>query len=50
MTEEAIEKENAAITQAYKELLKVSYTTLSKEDIKLIRSAFEVALDGHKEY
>ena len=49
MTEEAIEKENAAITQAYKELLKVSYTTLSKEDIKLIRSAFEVALDGHKD-
>ncbi len=48
MTEEAIEKENAAITKAYKELLKVSYTTLSKEDKKLIRSAFEVALDGHK--
>ena len=48
MTEEDIEKENAAITKAYKELLKVSYTTLSKEDKKLIRSAFEVALDGHK--
>ncbi len=48
MTEEAIEKENAAITKAYKELLKVSYTTLSKEDKKLIRSAFDVALDGHK--
>jgi len=48
MTEEAIEKENAAITKAYKELLKVSYTTLSKEDKKLIRSAFEVALVGHK--
>jgi len=49
MTEEAIEKENAAITKAYKELLKVSYTALSKEDKKLIRSAFEVALDGHKD-
>ncbi|WP_298556230.1 RelA/SpoT family protein [uncultured Algibacter sp.] len=48
MTEEAIEIENAAITRAYKELLKVSYTTLSTEDKKLIRSAFEVALDGHK--
>ncbi len=48
MTEEAIEKENAAIAKAYKELLKVSYTTLSDEDKKLIRSAFEVALDGHK--
>ncbi|KAB1069139.1 bifunctional (p)ppGpp synthetase/guanosine-3',5'-bis(diphosphate) 3'-pyrophosphohydrolase [Tamlana haliotis] len=48
MTEEAIEKENATIAKAYKELLKVSYTTLSTEDKKLIRSAFEVALDGHK--
>ncbi len=48
MTEEAIEIENAAITKAYKELLKVSYTTLSDDDKKLIRSAFEVALDGHK--
>lgn len=48
MTEEHIEKENAAIAKAYKELLKVSYTTLTKADKKLIRSAFEVALDGHK--
>ncbi|SFD37213.1 RelA/SpoT family protein [Algibacter pectinivorans] len=49
MTEEAIEKENATIAKAYKELLKVSYTTLSNDDKKLIRSAFEVALDGHKD-
>lgn len=49
MTEEEIEKENAAITNAYKQLLKVSYTTLSNDDKKLIRKAFEVALDGHKE-
>ena len=48
MTAEDIEKENAAIAKAYKELLKVSYTTLSTEDKKLIREAFEVALDGHK--
>lgn len=48
MTEEAIEKENAAIAKAYKQLLKVSYRTLSDDDKKLIRSAFEVALDGHK--
>ncbi|CAH8294597.1 GTP pyrophosphokinase [Mariniflexile fucanivorans] len=48
MTEEAIEKENAAITKAYKELLKVSYTTLTDDDKKLIRKAFEVAVDGHK--
>ncbi|KJD35560.1 MFS transporter [Tamlana sedimentorum] len=48
MTEEAIEKENIAITKAYKELLKVSYTTLSNDDKKLIRKAFDIALDGHK--
>lgn len=49
MTEEALEKENIAITKAYKELLKVSYRTLSKEDKKLIRSAFDVAIDAHKD-
>lgn len=49
MTEEAIEKENAAIAKAYKQLLKVSYQTLSRDDKKLIRHAFEVALDAHKE-
>ncbi|MDO5981830.1 RelA/SpoT family protein [Flavivirga spongiicola] len=49
MTDEAIEKENAAITKAYKELLKVSYTTLSGDDKKLIRKAFDVAIDGHKD-
>jgi GTP diphosphokinase / guanosine-3',5'-bis(diphosphate) 3'-diphosphatase len=48
MTDEDIEKENAAITKAYKELLSVSYTTLTDDDKKLIRKAFEVALDGHK--
>ncbi len=49
MTEEDIEKENGAITKAYKELLKVSYTTLTDDDKKLIRKAFEVAVDGHKD-
>ncbi len=49
MTEEAIEKENLAITKAYKELLKVSYRTLSRDDKKLIRKAFDIALDGHKD-
>jgi len=49
MTAEAIEKENAEIAKAYKDLLKVSYQTLTKEDKKLIRSAFEVALDAHKD-
>ena len=49
MTDVEIEKENAAIAKAYKELLKVSYRTLSKDDKTLIRSAFEVALDAHKD-
>ncbi|WP_040279038.1 RelA/SpoT family protein [Psychroserpens damuponensis] len=49
MTEEAIEKENAEIAKAYKNLLKVSYQTLTKEDKLLIRQAFEVALDAHKD-
>lgn len=49
MTEVDIEKENAAIAKAYKELLKVSYQTLSREDKKLIRQAFDVAVDAHKD-
>ena len=48
MTEVEIEKENAAIAKKYKELLQVSYRTLSDEDKKLIRQAFDVALDAHK--
>jgi len=49
MTDVDTEKENAAIAKAYKELLKVSYQTLSKDDKKLIRHAFEVAVDAHKD-
>lgn len=48
MTDVEIEKENSAIAKAYKDLLKVSYRTLTDEDKKLIRSAFDVALEGHK--
>ncbi|WP_339625040.1 RelA/SpoT family protein [uncultured Winogradskyella sp.] len=49
MTDEAIEIENKAIAKAYKELLKVSYQTLTADDKKLIRHAFEVAVDAHKD-
>ncbi len=49
MTEIDLEKENAAITKAYKELLRVSYQSLSDEDKKLIRKAFEVAVEAHKD-
>lgn len=49
MTQVEIEQENVTITKAYKELLKVSYRTLSDSDKKLIRKAFEVAVEAHKE-
>ena len=49
MTEEAIAKENSEISRAYRELLKVSYQTLTADDKKLIRKAFEIALDAHKD-
>ena len=49
MTEIDIEKENAAIAKAYKELLSVSYRTLSTKDKKQIRKAFDVAVDAHKD-
>lgn len=48
MTEVDIERENARIAKAYKELLKVSYRTLTTDDKKLIRQAFDVAVDAHK--
>ncbi|MHC0445715.1 RelA/SpoT family protein [Flavobacterium sp. 3-218] len=49
MTEIDIEKENKAIAQEYKELLRISYQTLDTTDKKLIRKAFDVAVDAHKE-
>src|SRR6478736_4723543 len=49
MTEHEIEQENKAIAQEYKELLRISYQTLSEDDKKLIRKAFDVAVDAHKD-
>jgi guanosine-3',5'-bis(diphosphate) 3'-pyrophosphohydrolase len=49
MTEIDIEKENKAIAQEYKELLRISYQTLSPEDKKLIRKAFDVSVEAHKD-
>ncbi len=49
MTQAAIEIENKEIAKQYKELLRISYQTLSRDDKKLIRAAFEVAVDGHKD-
>lgn len=48
MTEAAIEKENKEIAKQYKELLRISYQSLTDEDKKLIRSAFDIAVDAHK--
>ncbi|MFY0482872.1 RelA/SpoT family protein [Flavobacterium sp. PLA-1-15] len=49
MTELEIEQENKAIAKEYKELLRISYQTLSEDDKKLIRKAFDVAVDAHKD-
>lgn len=49
MTEAFLEEEKKQLTKEYKELLKISYRTLSAKDKKLIRSAFDVAVDAHKE-
>src|SRR5690625_521561 len=47
MTDEAIAKENKAITQEDKQLRRVSYRNLDDSDKKLIRKAFDLALEAH---
>ncbi|HWR94271.1 MAG TPA: RelA/SpoT family protein [Flavobacterium sp.] len=49
MVEIDIEKENKAIAKEYKELLRISYQTLTPADKKLIRKAFDVAVDAHQD-
>lgn len=49
MTEINIEQENKAIAKEYKELLRISYQTLSPDDKKIIRKAFDVAVNAHKD-
>ena len=49
MTVNEVAQENAAIATEYKELLKISYRTLSAQDKKLIRKAFDVAVDAHSD-
>ena len=44
-----LDKEKKQIAREYKELLRISYQTLTKEDKKLIREAFDVAVDAHKD-
>ena len=38
-------KENKEIAKQYKELLRISYQTLSDSDKKMIRLAFDMAVD-----
>ncbi|MGB5237322.1 MAG: RelA/SpoT family protein [Flavobacteriaceae bacterium] len=47
-TETLIEKENKEIAKQYMELLRISYQNLNAEDKKLIRLAFDTAVDAHK--
>jgi GTP pyrophosphokinase len=49
MSPATLEKENKEITRQYKELLRISYQILSDDDKKMIRSAFEIAMDAHKD-
>ncbi|MGB5227730.1 MAG: RelA/SpoT family protein [Eudoraea sp.] len=44
----ALEQENKQIAKQYKELLRISYQALTTEDKKLVRSAFDIAVDAHK--
>jgi guanosine-3',5'-bis(diphosphate) 3'-pyrophosphohydrolase len=49
MTAADIALENTAIAKEYKELLKISYRSLSTVDKKLIRKAFDIAVDAHSD-
>jgi guanosine-3',5'-bis(diphosphate) 3'-pyrophosphohydrolase len=49
MIEIDTDQENKAIAKEYKELLRISYQTLTEDDKKLIRKAFDVAVDAHKD-
>ena len=49
ITQEQLERENIEIAKRYKEMLKNTYVTLSDEDKKLIRKAFDLAVEAHKD-
>lgn len=44
-----LEKENKEILARYKDLINNTYRTLDEEQNKLIRKAFDIALDAHKD-
>lgn len=44
-----LEQENKEISARYKDLISNTYRTLDEENNKLIRKAFDIALDAHKD-
>src|SRR5690606_29426028 len=44
-----LELESQEITRRYKDMLKHTYQTLTADDKKLIRKAFDLAVDAHKD-
>ena len=49
LNEAYLEQENKQIARQYKELLRVSYRILTKDDKQMIRKAFETAVEAHKD-
>jgi len=49
LSEQDIIAENKAIAKEYKELLRISYQSLSEDDKKLIRLAFDTAVEAHSD-
>ena len=47
LSEQEIIAENKAIAKEYKELLRISYQSLTEDDKKLIRLAFDTAVEAH---
>ncbi len=48
MSTDEIKIEKKALAKEYKELLKISYQSLNKDDKKLIRKAFDYAVEAHQ--
>jgi len=49
LSEQDVISENKAIAREYKELLRISYQSLSEDDKKLIRLAFDTAVEAHSD-
>ena len=49
LSEQEIIAENKAIAKEYKELLRISYQSLTEDDKKLIRLAFDTAVEAHSD-